>query len=114
MNVQRTFTRSRPRRLALLVGSVSAAAAIQVVGRFMYVAAGPLLIYEISEEPAFRSVWTNGEIIELFWNAPAGFRLQSTSSLISADWKDVPDVGDQTRVSLPVSDGNKFFRLYKP
>lgn len=87
---------------------------IQVAGPSMYVAAGPLLIYEVSEEPAFRSIWTNGEIVELSWNAPVGFRLQSTSSLINPDWRDVADVGDATRVSLPVGDGHRFFRLYKP
>jgi hypothetical protein len=87
---------------------------IQAVGRSIYIAAGPLLIYEICEEPAFRSIWSNGEIISLFWNAPAGFRLQCSPSLVNPDWKDVPDVGDKTWVDLPVDNASKFFRLRKP
>jgi hypothetical protein len=87
---------------------------IQAAGRCLYAAGGTLLIYEITDEPAFRSMSRTEETLILTWNAPLGFKLQSATSLTEPVWRDVPDVGDETRVELPLGGGSEFFRLYKP
>jgi len=87
---------------------------IQRVGRRVYVASENFLIFEILDDPAFRRIWSNGERIYLYWNAPAGFRLQTSPTLGEPDWKDVPDLGDWTWAEFSTCAGKGFFRLHKP
>jgi len=88
--------------------------AIQVADPYVYVAGGSLLIYEIRREPAFRYVARTESSLLLIWNAPPGFKLQSTPSLTKPIWSDVPGLDDAAQVELQFNNGSEFFRLFRP
>lgn len=62
------------------------------------------------ESPTLGIRTQDGNVI-LEWAAP-GFRLQQNSDLNTTNWIDVPD-GNTSPVTLPIGQGNMFFRLVK-
>lgn len=87
---------------------------MQVVGDLIYLAANPVLVYEISDRPAITSLSINTESLFLIWDFAPGFVLQRTASLTNPQWSDVPDSEGQTGLQLQITNGIGFFRLARP
>jgi len=89
-------------------------APMQVVKNLIYVAGNPLLVYEITDQPAIRSISHSEGYLTLTWDSAPGFVLQRTSSLADPLWSEVPDSSDRGSIELPMTQGNEFFRLARP
>jgi hypothetical protein len=69
--------------------------------------------------PSLRIAVTDANTILLAWSAAsAGFALQQNSDLGALNWSNVTNaptvMGDENQVILPLSPGNRFFRLKYP
>jgi hypothetical protein len=88
--------------------------AIQIREPYLFFAGPSLSIFEIKREPAFRAFTRTNEQLFLKWNAPPGFKLQAAPSPTAPVWTDVTELPWDTQIQLPITETNKFFRLYKP
>ena len=88
--------------------------ALQVVDRSVYLATLPLLVYEISDVPAIKSIARSGGRVVLTWGGVPGFHLQRTAALDDPLWSEVPGSAGQSRIELPMISGTEFFRLARP
>lgn len=48
------------------------------------------------------------------WTTSTGVRLQSTTSLTTPSWQDVPNTTGTGSITIPIGTGNEFFRLFQP
>jgi hypothetical protein len=87
---------------------------MQVVGNLMYLAANPLLVYELTDRPMINSISNKDGNITLVWDYAPGFVLQRTASLVDPFWTVVLGSADQSFIDLPATGENEFFRLARP
>ncbi len=87
---------------------------IDVVGNTVYAADGQLRILELSSVLTLASPVRSATGLTLSWNGGSGIRLQKAGSLNLPAWQDVPDTDGKSTVTVPLLDGNSFFRVVKP
>jgi len=89
---------------------------LQVVGNFVYVAAGEygLAIYRVVPQLKLNPPVREGNVLRLSWLGAPGLRLQQATSLSPAAWEDVPNSEGVSSLHLSLTNRAAFFRLVKP
>jgi hypothetical protein len=105
---------SNPTNLTAVGFSEAWSMVFKVTDKWVCLARGGLLVYEITDRPAITSISLDYDWVVLTWEYSPGFVLQRTTSLDNPTWSDVPDSENTTSIILPLSSGNEFFRLARP
>jgi hypothetical protein len=84
---------------------------LHAVDPHVYTARFPLQVYEITDRPSILSFSITYQGLVLTCDHAPGFVLQRTASLNDSQWMSIPGTEGQSRVVLPMDDGQGFFRL---
>ncbi len=88
-----------------------------LIGNCALVAGGGkgLLVYEVQQRlyPPLKPPVISGAEMTLTWATTNDIRLQTTTNLLNAVWRDVPESEGTNTLTLPVREPTAFFRLVK-